>query len=167
MDIHDFTGTCSIGMFSPATDERMYNKIPEISICNPMLKYGLNSFAWRLVYKVPNAQHMDATKEIIIPKRKLASKKSLRCSKKITQIPPKPSNNPISTLLGTLGFMLKKPIITSHNGKIAAMIAPRPPEIYLTPSVVKPFVRNKFSALRIRILIHSFPRGHLFPLNRK
>ena len=82
-------------------------------------------------------------------------------------MPPNPNNKPINTLVGTFGLFANKPIITSHSGKIDAIIEPSPPEIYLTPSVVRPLVRNKFNALSTRIFNHSFPFGQVVPLKRK
>ena len=70
-------------------------------------------------------------------------------------------------LIEIFSLAVNKPITTSHNGKIAAIIAPSPAEINFTPQVVRPLLITKFKKLNIRIGIHSFPFGSFAPLIKK
>src|SRR5687768_13859434 len=102
-----------------------------------------------------------------MPSWKSGFKKSERCSEKITQIPRNPSTRPVIALEGKLEPALNKPITTSHNGKMAPIIAPSPAEIYFTPQVDNALLSIKFKKLSISMGYHSFPFGHAFPLTIK
>ncbi len=82
-------------------------------------------------------------------------------------MPMNPSSNPITAFDGIFDFALNNPMITIHNGKIAAMIAPSPAEMYLTPQVVSPLLKMKFNKLSTSTGPHSFPFGRARPFAKK
>ena len=75
-------------------------------------------------------------------------------------IPAKPITRPTTGLQEIVDFDPNKLITTNHNGKMAAMIAASPAEMYLTLQVVKPLLNKKFKLLSTRIAIHSFRFGN-------
>lgn len=77
---------------------------------------------------------------------------------KITQIPQKQINSPNTANFETFSPR-KKQMITIQIGNMAAIIAPSPLLIYLTPQVLKPLLRQKFRKARTKIVLHCFPFG--------
>src|SRR5688500_6418958 len=104
---------------------------------------------------VPKAQPQVAANDNNMPKLNSIFKKSFRCSEKITHTPPNPNSKPSIALPGIFVLAENKPITTSHNGKIAPIIAPSPEEIYFKPQVLNPFANKKFKKLNTKIDCHS------------
>ena len=81
--------------------------------------------------------------------------------------PAKPMIRPTTGLNRILDLEINKLMTTSHNGKIAAMIAASPAERYFTLHVVKPLLKKKFNKPRTRMATHSFRFGNGYPFNKK
>ena len=85
----------------------------------------------------------------------------------MTQMPAKPNRNPFNAAMGMRSFEVKRPMITIHNGNVAAMMAPSPAEIYFTPHVVSPLLQRMLSTLSTPITYHSRPLGHVARVTMK
>ena len=83
------------------------------------------------------------------------------------QTPAKPMIRPTTGLNEILDFEINKLMTTSHNGKIAAMIAASPAERYFTLHVVKPLLKKKLRKPSTRIGTHSFRLGKAVPFIKK
>ena len=82
-------------------------------------------------------------------------------------MPAKPNKNPIIAFIEIEVRDLIRTIKTSHNGKVAPIIEPRPAEIYFNPHVESVLFKKKLRSDSISTVRHSLPLGIALPFATK